>query len=313
MPALILDCDGVLAETEADGHLPAFNDAFAEFGLPIRWDVASYAEKVRIGGGKERIASDLADAEAARDLIKGVHARKTALFLQRVHEGALPARPGIRRVIAAVLDLGWTIAVASTSAEPSVRGVLEHCVGNTLAGRCHVFAGDIVARKKPAPDIYLKVLDDLRFDPAECLVVEDSGIGVRAALGAGLTTIVTVSTFTAADDFTGASLVVDHLGDPGHPLTVIAAPAGVRPPAWSPSPTSSACCQQRVNSVERLDQFRLRSRTLTKGVGRGGDPRVVEGPCPGGLGKDRDEPTPSRDAHCVRPAPGEPTCSPAGG
>ena len=229
MPALIFDCDGVLADTEKDGHLPAFNEAFADFGLPIRWDVATYAQKVRIGGGKERIASDLADAEAAKALIEAVHARKTDLFLQRVRDGALPGRPGIERIIAAVLDLGWTVAVASTSAEPSVRGVLEHSVGKALARRCHVFAGDIVPKKKPAPDVYLRVLDDLHLDPAECLVVEDSGIGVQAARGAGLTTIVTVSTFTTEDDFTGASLVLDHLGDPDHPLTVIAAPAGVRP------------------------------------------------------------------------------------
>jgi HAD superfamily hydrolase (TIGR01509 family) len=231
MPALIFDCDGVLADTEKDGHLPAFNDAFAEFGLPIRWDVATYAEKVKIGGGKERIASDLTDTEGAGELIKDLHARKTQLFLERVRNGELPGRPGIHRIIADVLGRGWTVAVASTSAEPSVRGVLEHAVGTELAAKCHVFAGDIVPKKKPAPDIYLKVLADLHLDPAECLVVEDSGIGVQAARGAGLTTLVTVSTFTTDDDFSGAALVVSHLGDPDNPLSVIAAPAGVRPDA----------------------------------------------------------------------------------
>ncbi len=229
MPALIFDCDGVLADTEKDGHLPAFNEAFAEFDLPIRWDEATYAEKVKIGGGKERIASEFNDGAERTDLIKQLHARKTQLFTARVDAGLLPDRPGIRRLIGDVLADGWTVAVASTSAEPSVRAVLEHAVGTELAGRCHVFAGDIVAKKKPAPDIYLKVLDDLGLDPADCLVVEDSGIGVAAARGAGLTTIVTVSSFTGDDDFTGAALVLSHLGDPGDPLTVIAAPAGVRP------------------------------------------------------------------------------------
>ncbi len=229
MPALVFDCDGVLADTEKDGHLPAFNDAFAEFGLPIRWDVPTYAEKVKIGGGKERIASDLPDAEGRDELIRQLHARKTQLFTQRVAGGLLPGRPGIHRIIADVLGRGWTVAVASTSAEPSVRAVLEHAVGPELAARCHVFAGDIVPRKKPAPDIYLKVLDDLHLEPADCLVVEDSGIGVSAATGAGLTTLVTVSSFTTEDDFSAASLVVSHLGDPDNPLTVIAAPVGVRP------------------------------------------------------------------------------------
>lgn len=236
MPALIFDCDGVLADTERDGHLPAFNDAFAEFGLPIRWDEPTYAQKVKIGGGKERIASEFPSGSSVEpvetaELIKQVHARKTQLFTERVADGLLPGRPGIHRLIADVLDRGWTVAVASTSAEPSVRAVLAHAVGADLAARCHVYAGDIVARKKPAPDIYQKVLDDLRLDPADCLVVEDSGIGVQAATGAGLTTIVTVSTFTADDDFDGAALVLNHLGDLDQPLTVLAAPAGVRPDA----------------------------------------------------------------------------------
>lgn len=228
MPALIFDCDGVLADTERDGHLPAFNTAFAEFDLPISWDEDTYAEKLKIGGGKERIASEMPGAEA-EDVIRQLHARKTQLFTQRVADGLLPGRPGIHRLIAEALAAGWTVAIASTSAEASVRAVLEHAAGPDAAGRCHVFAGDIVPKKKPAPDIYLKVLNDLDLDRAECVVVEDSGIGVQASTGAGLRTIVTVSAFTADDDFAGAALVLSHLGDPDNPLTVISAPAGVRP------------------------------------------------------------------------------------
>ncbi len=242
MPALIFDCDGVLADTEKDGHLPAFNAAFAEAGLPIAWSEAEYAEKVRIGGGKERIASVFTpeldtqlglstDVERA-DWIKQLHLRKTALFTQRVADGLLPGRPGIRRIIADALAAGWTVAVASTSAEPSVRAVLKHAAGEASYEQAHVFAGDVVKAKKPAPDIYLKVLEDLHLDPAECVVVEDSGIGVAAAVAAGLTTVVTVSTFTAEDDFTGAALVLSDLGDPGAPPTVLATPAGFAPESY---------------------------------------------------------------------------------
>ncbi len=239
MVALIFDCDGVLADTELDGHLPAFNAAFAEFGLPIHWDATTYHRKLQIGGGKERIASEFtpdalvepveAEPVDIPELIKQLHARKTQLFTERVTSGLLPGRPGVHRLIEAVLGLGWTVAVASTSAEASVRAVLEHAVGRELAGQCHVFAGDIVPKKKPAPDIYLKVLRDLELDPADCLVVEDSGIGVAAARAAGLPVIVTISAFTAGEDFTGASLVSDHLGDLDNPLTVIDAPVGIRP------------------------------------------------------------------------------------
>ena len=239
MPALIFDCDGVLADTEKDGHLPAFNAAFAEAGLPVHWSEAEYAEKVKIGGGKERIASVFTpelDAQVGlstdverTDWIKQLHLRKTALFTQRVTDGLLPGRPGIHRIIADALAASWTVAVASTSAEPSVRAVLRHAAGDASYRQVHVFAGDIVQAKKPAPDIYLKVLEDLHLYPAECVVVEDSGIGVAAATAAGLTTVVTVSAFTAEDDFTGAALILSDLGDPGVPPTVIATPAGITP------------------------------------------------------------------------------------
>ncbi|MCC2593966.1 HAD-IA family hydrolase [Tessaracoccus sp. OS52] len=228
MVALIFDCDGVLADTELDGHLPAFNQAFAEFELPIRWSKEEYGRRLQIGGGKERMASVLTpefcaehghEGEQARaELIAALHKRKSALFQERARAGELPARPGIHRIITEALDAGWTVAVASTSAEASVRAVLENAVGTEGAARCHVFAGDIVEKKKPAPDIYLKVLDDLGLDPADCLVVEDSDIGCRAALAAGLTTLVTTSTYTVDEEFPGAARVLPHLGDPDNPV-----------------------------------------------------------------------------------------------
>lgn len=229
MPALIFDCDGVLADTERDGHLPAFNQTFAEFGLPLSWDDATYAEKLTIGGGKERIATSLtpalmahaglsAEPEEQEALIRRLHARKTELFTERVEAGLLPGRPGIQRLIGEALDAGWTVAVASTSADKSVRAVLLHAVGERLYEQVHVFAGDIVGHKKPAPDIYLKVLADLGLDAADCLVVEDSGIGVDAAASAGLPVLVTVSSYTAGDDFSRAAVVLPSLGDPGRPF-----------------------------------------------------------------------------------------------
>ena len=246
MPALIFDCDGVLADTEQHGHLPAFNQTFADFNVPVQWSVKEYAEKVKIGGGKERMRSiltpdvaaslGLADDAAVDAAILAWHKRKTAVYTELVASGVMPARPGIARIAQEAHDAGWTLAVASTSAEPAVRAVLTHAVGDGLAQHFAVFAGDIVPRKKPAPDIYLLALKELNLDPNETIVVEDSANGLRAALAAGLRTMVTVSGFTREEDFTGASLVVSSLGDPGDPgdpggaAEVLANPAGVDVP-----------------------------------------------------------------------------------
>ena len=225
MNGLIFDCDGVLADTERDGHLPAFNQMFAEMGVPVEWSEDEYADLLRIGGGKERMASILtpdfvertglptSDAEQAV-LVATWHRRKTDVYTERVRSGAMPPRPGIHRLSEQAAASGWQLAVASTSAEPAVRSVLVHAVGETLASRFAVYAGDVVPRKKPAPDIYLLAVDELGADPAQTLVVEDSRNGMVAAIEAGLTCLVTTSSYTRDEDFTGAALVVSNLGEP---------------------------------------------------------------------------------------------------
>lgn len=226
--ALIFDCDGVLADTERYGHLPAFNQTFREFGLPVQWSEAEYGRRLRIGGGKERMASLLTsefiaaaglptDAEAQRAEVARWHARKTAIYTGMVASGAIAARPGIARIIGDALAAGWTLAVASTSAEPSVRAILEHVAGEEAARFSAVLAGDVVARKKPAPDIYLLALEHLGVAAADVVVIEDSGNGAAAAAAAGLTCVVTVNDYTRDEAFPDAALVVDSLGDPGLP------------------------------------------------------------------------------------------------
>ncbi len=242
--AIVFDCDGVLADTERYGHLPAFNQTFAEFGLPVRWSVAEYREKVRIGGGKERMASLLtpefvaaadlpADPAGQQAAIAAWHRRKTEIYTGLVASGAVPPRPGIARIVGEALAGGWPIAVASTSAEGSVRATLERAVGAEQARAVQVFAGDIVPHKKPAPDIYLLVLDSLGVPANRVIVVEDSRNGLVAATRAGLTCVITVNDFTADEDFSEAALVVTSLGDPGAERTTVLANRGqARPGDW---------------------------------------------------------------------------------
>jgi HAD superfamily hydrolase (TIGR01509 family) len=232
---LIFDCDGVLADTERYGHLPSFNQTFEEFGLPFRWSEEEYGRKLAIGGGKERMTSELTpdviraaglpeDPDALAAEVARWHKRKTALYTEMVAAGKLPPRPGIRRLISEAQDAGWTLAVASTSAEPAVRAILGYAVGAERADRFDLLlAGDVVPKKKPDPAIYLLALERLGVPPAEVLVVEDSRNGLLAAVGAGLRCLMTVNGYTEEEDSSEATLVVSSLGDPdGERTRVIA-------------------------------------------------------------------------------------------
>lgn len=123
---------------------------------------------------------------------------------------------------------GIALAIATTTSLPNIEGLLTATLGrDALAWFAVIGAGDMVAAKKPALDIYRLVLDRLRADPARCIAFEDSHNGVRAARAAGLPVVVTPSRYTARDDFAGALAVIDHLGEPDLPCRSL---GGCRPP-----------------------------------------------------------------------------------
>jgi HAD superfamily hydrolase (TIGR01509 family) len=148
-----------------------------------------------------------------------------------VAAGRLPPRAGIGRVIAEAQDAGWLLGVASTSAEPSVRAILVQAAGPDRAARFDVvLAGDVVERKKPAPDIYLLAVERLGVPGSETLAIEDSRNGILAAVGAGLRCVMTVNGYTEEEDNSEATLVVSSLGDPGGERTRVIANRGAAQP-----------------------------------------------------------------------------------
>ncbi len=115
------------------------------------------------------------------------------------------------------------LAIVTTTTPANVSALLRHALAPDAEQWFDVIAaGDVVAAKKPAPDIYHYVLRRLGLSPRQCVAFEDSENGLRAALAAGLATVVTVNEYTRTHDFQSAALVLDHLGEPGRPCRVLA-------------------------------------------------------------------------------------------
>lgn len=218
--AIIFDVDGTLADTE-DAHRKSFNKAFAENHLDWNWDVALYDKLLKVTGGKERIKyfvdsflTAYTKPENFDDFVKHLHMIKTGHYTAMLADGHIPFRPGIRQLINDARAGGLQLAISTTTSPENVAALLEVELGKDWESYfASVGCGDIVPLKKPAPDIYHWVLNDLGLAPGDCIALEDSENGLRSSLAAGIKTYITVNHYTRNQDFTGAAAVFDDLGD----------------------------------------------------------------------------------------------------
>lgn len=220
LKAIIFDVDGTLADTE-DAHRIAFNKIFAENNLPWNWDVALYGKLLKVTGGKERIKyfvedflKDFTKPADYEGFVKNLHVQKTAHYTAALRDGHIPLRPGIKQLILDAHKAGLKLAVATTTSPENVAALLEVGLGKDWNKYFDAIGcGDIVPLKKPAPDIYNWVLNELKLAPQDCIALEDSSNGLRSALDAGIKTYITTNPYTCKQDFTGAAAVFDDLSD----------------------------------------------------------------------------------------------------
>ncbi len=229
LQALLFDVDGTLADTERDGHRPAFNMAFKAAGLDWHWDESLYGELLAVTGGKERIRYFLEKFNATfvkpdqfDDFVKSLHASKTQFYTQLMAEGKIPLRTGVERLINEARAEGMRMAIVTTTTPENVTALLKSTLGAESEGWFEVIAaGDIVPAKKPAPDIYLWALEQMNLTPADAIAFEDSLNGIKSSAAAELKTIITINDYTKEDDFSQAQLVLNQMGDETEPFTVL--------------------------------------------------------------------------------------------
>ena len=228
LKAVIFDVDGVIADTEKDGHRVAFNHVFEEEGLDVRWDIEKYGVLLKIAGGKERLRTLVYSDEFKKDVsdkeeyILKMHKRKTEIYKEIVSQGKLPGRLGVKRLIKETHEADLKLGIASTSHEKSVKAVIKTILGEDILELFDVIlAGDVVKQKKPSPEIYELSAKSLKVLPGNCVVIEDTRNGLLSAKGAGMICVITPSYYSRDENFDEADLVVSDLGDPDGKTTQV--------------------------------------------------------------------------------------------
>lgn len=240
LKALLFDLDGTLADTESQGHRPAYNQAFDELGIGWHWSPRLYRELLLQQGGRERIRHYLQNhnpllsdphkqqvEKNANRWVQKIHDRKSRHFTRLIKAGQVRLRCGVARLLAQAHQQGLKLGIVTNASSQTLEPFLHHCLGDELrAVIAQVVRADQVAHKKPAPDVYLRALEMLGVQADECIAIEDSEAGLLAADAAQIPTLITVNADTREQDFARAMLVVSQLGDAAHPFTVLSGDAG---------------------------------------------------------------------------------------
>ena len=188
------------------------------------------ADRRRQGADRVAVPDDRRARERERDR-RAAQAQDRDLQGDRARRAGCPAGPGVARIVDEALAAGWTLAVASTSAEESVRAVLEHVVGAETAARFAVFAGDVVPGEEARPgDLPARARRARRRAAPTRSWSRTRATACSPRVGAGLRCVVTRQQLHGATRTCARrSLVVTSLGDPGEPARVLANRSAARP------------------------------------------------------------------------------------
>lgn len=215
--AVLFDVDGTLAETEAEGHLPAFNESFAQLNIPWNWSHSLYGQLLEITGGFERMRhhakqeglSEWLTVEGL-DQLRQAHTLKNELYAKRLNAGLVQPRTGLVEFMRQLqaLDIPW--AVVTTTSRSNWGALWQNCLRPVLTSEpLFSICGEDVTKKKPDPEAYIQALERLGLEAGAVLAIEDSPNGLQAATRAGIACAVIRSIYFRDASFEGATVVTD--------------------------------------------------------------------------------------------------------
>lgn len=210
--AIVFDMDGLMANTEYH-HCQSYLELMPKYGVNLSEEYLSKLVGLDTEDNFKEIKRDFNIQEDIKSLME----KREIIYLEIVEKSNLKPSEGLKEVIEIADKKRWKIAVGSSSIKIEVDLVLKLILKALKINKKPeeyfdiIITGDDVKDKKPKPDIYLKVAENIKIKPQNCLVLEDSGSGVKAAKNAGMTCIAVRNKYTKSHDLSKADLIVDNL------------------------------------------------------------------------------------------------------
>tara|TARA_Y100001968_G_scaffold264642_1_gene253597 strand:- start:708 stop:1457 length:750 start_codon:yes stop_codon:yes gene_type:complete len=225
LSAVFWDVDGTIADTELCGHRVAFNRAFMDFDLDWYWNKNKYLELLRISGGLNRIIqyrnevkSELSDNDCTK-----IQSRKRFHYKELIKSGKISVREGVLRLIDELAKLKVKQLIVTTSGRESLDPFLYTSLKSHYKFFSKIITYEDVSNHKPSPDAYKLAIVSSKIPPINCIAIEDSFIGAKAAKSANVSCLLTLppwsKTFQNIPKI--ASACVNSLGSKDSPTKLI--------------------------------------------------------------------------------------------
>ncbi len=202
LQAIVFGIDGVLAETQ-DARREAFNKVFAEAGLDWHWGRLLYAELLRATDGKEMIQAFVErhrphwrSSEDLCHLIAAMTRRHTTIYQEQLNNGAVKLRAGVAHFLNVAARAGVRLAIATNEGRSQVSSLLRANIEPPISAEFSAVCSDDEHAGGAANERYSYVLNALALAPEGCLAVVSSAAGIRSAVAAGLSTVITCGVYS---------------------------------------------------------------------------------------------------------------------
>ena len=225
------DLDGTIANTELEAHLPAFNNAFKDFGINWNWDTKKYLKLLKINGGKNRIAyyAKSHSDYFSDDLIIKIHQKKQFHYLEIIKKNYVCFKTGVFRLIKELHRKKVRQFIVTSSSRNQVDLLVKYLF-NGFNPFEFIISSEDVEFKKPHPLPYLKAIQLSGIKENNSIVFEDSNPGLKSSLAASLPTIFVPSNIPMVlDKNINLDCILDSLGDKNKVANVIKGPKLKRP------------------------------------------------------------------------------------